>query len=552
MKSNYLSIVEAVVRRRRRLNMVRGARRGATLALAAILGYLGAVYLGVIPMSESWWLLVIVVGASVLGGARWGRRWDINVQQELYKVDRTFELGEKLSTIHDLRQGRGSARFLRPLYGRLGNPQLDLRRALPLFEEKDRRPWIGMGALSLGVLALISLWFWGVSPLPVQQLISGGAPQLSRPFGQEGQNGADGATAEPEELRSIGEQPRDDGGAVGGQRGAPLRSQIDCDPQEEADRCVETGRGSQASAIGGSRAGVSAETHAGVEALRRALQQLREGFSEGELSLEQLKKRLEQLARQGSPDVREAFERAARAGNEREMQRRLQNLDRTLSDERRNAGRRMSSGAGSRSQQGNEGRSERGASGEGGAPVDLQEENRAGQDGGRGSSGDRGEGRETAGDRAPTSSGERGEASSATGRAENGSRVDDAAGSNRGRAGDEGAGRRTTGNTNRSGGSRPGREPGQGEADGAAEQDRTLTLDEELLIDGGRLSADIEMLEGLLTRGVPLDLAGEGVGGSATLRLNLERVESLLDLRNLPPEMRSLVRDYFLAIAEQE
>ncbi len=96
--------------------------------------------------------------------------------------------------------------------------------------------------------------------------------------------------------------------------------------------------------------------------------------------------------------------------------------------------------------------------------------------------------------------------------------------------------------------------PGSGSSAGSdateSPPDRWTGLEEGLLIQGGELPRDAQLLSRLLTQGLPVDLAGPGEDGTPVVVLNVARFESLLEARNLPPELRALVRAYFLAIAE--
>ena len=101
-------------------------------------------------------------------------------------------------------------------------------------------------------------------------------------------------------------------------------------------------------------------------------------------------------------------------------------------------------------------------------------------------------------------------------------------------------------------GDRSGSGIGTEEGADAAESPPPLwtNLDDGLLIQSGALPRDVQLLSRLLAQGLPVDLAGRGEDGAPRVVLNLARFESLLETRDLPPELRALVRAYFLAIAE--
>lgn len=100
-------------------------------------------------------------------------------------------------------------------------------------------------------------------------------------------------------------------------------------------------------------------------------------------------------------------------------------------------------------------------------------------------------------------------------------------------------------------GDRPSSGIGTGEGPDASESppEPWTNLEGGLLIQSGDLPRDAQLLNRLFAKGLPVDLVGQGEDGTPVVVLNLARFESLLEARDLPPELRALVRAYFLAIA---
>jgi len=572
MESKYLEIEREVGRRRRRLNTLKGLRLGLTWAMGLTVAYLICVYIGLLGMIQPWWLLILFNILGAWAGARWGRSRPIALQADLYRVDRVFHLGEKLSTIYELRTRSGSADFLRALYRRLEGLHLDPAKALP-FPKREQHTWMGLGSLLLLSMIFLGLWFLGVAPLRLGGLFD------SVSFGEYSalptsplQNSSDPnrstAASQDRNASPQGTPPE--------ARSSLDRSSATCQREQDSYLSSEGDQGDNPDWCGGLAEGEpptpsSLDSDSESPASRgQALSQLLSKFlklaEEGELDRDRLRDELEGLADQAPEGpVKQALRQAATASDLEEMQRRLKEAlsqaqaaegsnDRQATDEPREESNPRSDGSTEgeqRSVQPDETQRDERSSAEDGAAQSSSQGDRAEAKETEGEGADaqgQGETSQPGGDAPPTeSSGD----SSQTDQGGDPSQGSEGAPigeqdfhiSNSERAPNQG-----DGGDARTGGSDPGQQAGQ-DLHSSDRQAESPAFQRDLFIHGGALPPDVKLLERLLTHGLPVDLAGEQPDGTPILRLNLERVEALLDLRDLPSELRELVRSYFLAIA---
>jgi hypothetical protein len=534
MESKYLEVAREVVRRRRRLNTLKGMRLGAMLALGATFLYLITVYLGLVGMIQPWWLLILFVVLAGWAGARWGWKRPIALQEDLYRVDRAFRLGEVLSTIYELRRYSRGLDFLEVLYRRIEGLAIDVKRALPLSSE-ERRGWVGLSGLALGSLLFMGLWLSGVPPLPpgwwapLHQTLLSDPTEIVSPSADP-QEQPKRPTPTDEVAQAAGEPQRSGNIPYAPRKGAPVRGEA---------YGPETG-----SSIA-PPAGSLGEVAPG---LSRALTELKERLERDELSPAQVREKLEQLAKQApAEELREALQRAARAADAESMQRRLDEAASKLQRRQQGEGRAPEEGKGSQPQaaenpeDGSPSASQAGSSGQDGGLAEDEQHPSGSTD--TKADGDGGQGEQAEPSTGPEQAGENGASTpnSEASPAEEGASSESEAKSE----GDKSASEE--GQKPSSSGEGVGHEPGR-----AAEAHFTpFEPSQDLLIQGGHLPIDLRLLDQLLTKGLPVDLLGPGPEGVPILRLDLARVEALLELRDLPPELRSLVRAYFLALAKE-
>jgi len=532
----YLGVAAEVVRRRRRLNALRGMRLGATSALGAIFLYLIAVYLGLVGMIEPWWLIFPVIFAVYLGG-RMGWKQPVSLQEDLYRVDRAFGLGEALSTIYELRRYGMGQEFLTALYRRIEGLSIDVRRALTL-SVGERRGWIGLGGLAVGSLILIGLWLSGIPPLPPGWWALPHLPETATSDSADIVSRTDPQPQPAEEPVSAGEVTQR---ASQPQKASNIRQNLHKGTEVRGVEYApeaDPGTANPTSGLG-----------EGSPALSRALTELQRSLESGELSPAQAREQLKRLAEQAPEGLREVLQRAVSAGDTESMQRRLDEAASKFRSHQQDEGHAPEEGQGSQSQAESSGgassASQAGSSGKDGGfdedeqppgePTDTEAAEADGEQGEQArSSAEQQAGENDAS--APNAEASPGGAGEGTGSQSMEAEAN----------GDKSASER--GQEARSGGDGVGLAPGR-----AAEASSNSEIQpvQDLLIQGGDLPADLKLLDQLLTRGLPVDLLGSDPEGKPILRLDIARVETLLELRDLPPELRSLVRAYFLALAKE-
>lgn len=555
MESTYLNIERETIRRRRQLNMLKGLRQAATWGIVATLIYLIAVYVGLLGMISLW----VLVGFNFLVawiGARMGQRYPIALQDDLYRVDRAFHLSERLSTIYELRKGSGKTDFLTALYDRTKELPEDFRKALPL-SKGERSGWMMLSGLTLVSIVLLGLWFSGVPTLQLASLFSPSSSDTPV------------ATALPESPMKPAESPSGELLAVPAreeQAGSPAPSDTaakpsgpvdsNCnDPQAArlAENQASTANCTQASPAERTPSPIEApltNSRAEAQALSQALSELAERLERGEISSEELREELEQLGQQASSsEAQNTLQQAAESSKdldeaERQIQEALSRLQRALNQPPEDVAKADSGQQAAAEEQGAQGTSSS-SQGAGDASQQQEEEGATSTDqqstgtGGTGAQDQEAAGDENAGEDSSDSEQSAGNAGNETGSQASSSSSSDSQGSSE-------VGSEASSQEPGSGGDAAGQDPSQGNR--ASTDSESLPINRNLLIQGGDLPRDRTLLERLLTQGVPVDLAELERDGTPILRLNLDRVEALLELRDLPPQLRNLVRAYFLAI----
>ena len=619
-------VEENVARRRRRLNALASAQIGGLITMSLTLVHLIAVYLGLMTMIEPWWWLIVANAAGLVLGSVPGRRRAVNLQGDLYRLDRTYALGEKLSTIHEIRRRDDRSPYLRLLYDRVGSRELNPKQALRP-SPSQRRGWAAFSGVATASVALLALWFVGIPPLSVSSLFASDG-SASRPFvaAQQDPEVPESATRDADspnasrDLPGAGDERTADPCNPDDSSSPALLSRDDREGCEESSRSA-SGSSTQSTSTSSSE-GSSDAPRMSVQRLRRELQRVQERAATGNLSMEDAQRELEQLAQEArSPSMEQLLQQASRAQNLDDLQQRLQDalneLDRQAEQAQQGSGQRgldpdadlqrrsgnRSAGDADRSRQGDTGNQSRpsdggsdsenpqlderegtgeaqsrqgegpqrsqsgsgpneGANGEGSQNAQQgttsQSGDQASREEGQGEAesgqGDRGEqassGSEQgsqAGNSQSDGQSEGGEASEAAqnsaSQADEMDRAGDARPDSRAQGEQEGAGS--------PGGSSPGTGPGGDSSGQPSDSDASSTNN--LRIQSPDLPQDVETLRALMTRGVPFDVSGSpAADGTPQLELNPDRVETLLRSRDLPPEVRDLVRAYFLSLAEGE
>ncbi|MFQ5795572.1 MAG: hypothetical protein ACE5JP_11050 [Candidatus Bipolaricaulia bacterium] len=303
MKSPFELILERVERRNRRLMSLRFMTFSLTVSLMVTLIYLLMVYLGYFETVN---LGAIFIGNLLVGllGAGLGYFRRVDLGDALYHTDRKLGLDERLSTLHDLRQeGREEHReFVRILSRQVVRLQVDPRTAFSA-SRADR-----MSTLTLAVLILFCGGLLGMIYGDLRW--SGGLRSIVGP-------GREGRIDREFEFQGLPETQRP---------GASVSQ------PESIERVNETAPGVQRP---------REDTHgSGVEALNRALAELYSVNADRSVlgdkgDLDQLIK-AQREAVQRLQNVLTELERRLRSGNSLTQEQRdaLRQLERQLADER--------------------------------------------------------------------------------------------------------------------------------------------------------------------------------------------------------------------------
>lgn len=325
---SFLTVERDVAQRRRRLNALAGAQLGGLITMTLTLAHLIAVYLGLMALVQPWWTLIVGNALGLSIGVQWGRRRPVDVQGDLYRMDRAYALGEKLSTIHEIRQRDDRNPYLRLLYGRVRTVDLSPKRALRA-SRRQRQGWATFGGVTSASVALLVMWFVGVPPLSVSSLFAHG-PDSGRPFvasqetsgstpgSSRGQGAPNPQGASPGATEDRAASPCDDDG---GRSPSILTRDERSDCDDARSSSDEGSNGSRASSEG---ADESDDARMSVQQLRRELEDVQRRMASGSLSGEDAQRELERLAQQArSPSIEDLLRQAARSQTPSEMQRRL-------------------------------------------------------------------------------------------------------------------------------------------------------------------------------------------------------------------------------------
>ncbi len=142
-----------------------------TLGLTALLGVLGSLRLLPTIAPAHWVSVNLLVGALAFA-VGWLR--PLNRTEIFFRADRNLHSHEQLVTLYELSGGDGAREFLPLLERRLERLSLDVREALPM-AQGDRLRWAGVLALALVCLGTTSFVQLGIfSPSPPSPLPSEG------------------------------------------------------------------------------------------------------------------------------------------------------------------------------------------------------------------------------------------------------------------------------------------------------------------------------------------------------------------------------------------
>jgi hypothetical protein len=580
MEEKYLEIESSVIQARKKLNALMGLRWGITLSISITLLYLALYFFGVMGMLQPWWLLVVANIAAGIGGLLWGRSREIRPQSELFQVDLSMNLGEKLTTIYELREMGWQSRILDALYQRIESIKFDPKSALGL-SRSEKRGWVMVGGLLAGAFLLLFLWSSGVNPLNLAHLLDFLRTeqatitsryfeepniQLDEPTRDLNSDGEFGEfDLEERTTRSCG----DVGAGIGGR-------------SEEA--CVEEEGSSQSSSTSlEQETREQQQRQQALQEMNQSLSDLLSQLEQGQMSAEDIQRELERMAgelREGA--LQESLDRAAQAANPQDLAEKLRESLEEVERQQDAEQERAESLAERREQQEaneNENPDSANDSGETEPPPDSISTNPNESPGQQSDSGNQSDGQndsqepgsqessesddESSGQQTSQQSGQ-GASQPTEGNVEGGDQsAESSQQSEQGQANNESqtgesstenpSGQNIAGSNQSQSSDDGGDEAGLGPGErGAGSEGDEIATNENLVIKGGDLPQDPELLERLITLGIPVDLEQAQGEESPKLVINYEKVEALLELRELPPNLRALVRSYFLAITREK
>ncbi|HED03579.1 MAG TPA: hypothetical protein ENI60_02290 [Candidatus Fraserbacteria bacterium] len=557
MNPQFRALKAQIMRRKRWLNALEIAGDWLGLSLGLSLAYLLASSLGLLPALPSpWWLFPINMAVGLIGWW-WGWRRPIDLPTVLLQIDRALGTGELLCSYHEFSGERARVPFSGRLERLVRDLAIDPVAALPLGRRRRRRlSWVV--ALGFGLTLLASLSSWQLLPSPALF----GAAAKDTQHRQERDSVSQANPARPlsaAELQQLGARSE----ALARQlriSSAPARRQttvaelsklyrrLQASEQAlwklpaaagQADPLAQTqGSSSQQAGAGLSseqeRARRLAEARRAAEALQQALSQLQAQARAGQLSQEELRRKLNQLARQApNQALRRGLQRAAQAQNLQAQQRLMQqaqqqlqkliNRDNELQRAQHQIAQALLQASQKLAQSGQAPASQPGR--EGDKPSSGRSE-RQGQQGAK-----QGQ-KQGTGSKAP-------QGASA------------AAQQSAGQAGKSGQ----SGQADQAGAkSSSGHQAGKGA--GSKAQDQTtqqlLPTQYQLKIAHDQLPPDVKLQRMMLGKGVPFDAVGSAADNDTlTLRYDFAKVEPLIRARGLPPQMRELIRQYFIAITTE-
>jgi len=395
-------------------------------------------------------------------------------------------------------------------------------------------------------LLFLGLWFAGIPTLQMGQWLSQGPEATSSTIINENRTKpeqpiSDSNTSSPDARTQVSSRPGDQPRSTCVDRDSIPK--LSSEEQAGAIICEDISQGSTPT---------PSASPTKSQRLSQALAELKDQLDRGELSWDELKEQLEQLAQEATtPQLQEALQQAAKANTTEQLQRQLDEalsqLQDQLSEQQQASDSATATRDGRDGAQGNSSQQNNGTPGtEDGSPQQTaqqgedstsanQQTTQATGTGPQGQDNDQ-DGQSPAEQASNSEQG--GKDSESTAGAQN---------SSSGSQSPSAQGAESQAQQMSPSGDAAGQEPGQEIRDSSATP--SVPLSEKLFIHGGLLPRDPNLLERMLTRGIPVDLSGLQADGTPSLRLNLQRVEALLQSRDLPPELRNLVRAYFLAIA---
>jgi hypothetical protein len=545
---HFQALEKKIERRQRALNALASVSHWVTISLGLSLVYLGIVTLGLLPPQWPLWALGLFNILIGLVGWLVGRLRPIDLAAALFQVDRAMGTGEALCTYHEYSGSRARRPFTQRLEEAINTILVKPSTALPITRHQRR------ALLTITGLVVAYLWLGSLGPLHVMPTGLAGVarhnventateaqskapqPQNFRELQQfdtqagqlekqlrieappvERRTAAAELTALYQKLRDAQQElwklPNGSSSpsatpTEGATEQPQMNSTTDQPEQAEARRLADARQAAQAL----------------QQALKQTLNTLQEQGQTGASDSGAIQQALERLAQQApNEEIRQSLTRAIQAKTSQEQQQLISKAQQQLQDLLK------------QDQQ---------------LEHTQQEIARTLREGGQ----------------RPTPSGDTAQANGASSPESNSQASDSQEGAaNSGqytgggkRASDTGEGKGTTNRpsgtadqaTQPSGGDQPGTQEGANVQE--APSDQTLPPQRQLVITHDRLPSDAQLQTVMLSKGVPFETVSSSPDSGMTLRYDFAKAESLLKLRGVPPTLRDLIRQYFVAITAEQ
>ncbi|MBI1744263.1 hypothetical protein HYR54_14515 [Candidatus Acetothermia bacterium] len=573
MKSRFEQIVESTQKRRRWLNSLRACSWALTISTGLTLGYLLLSSFGFVPQTD-WILLVIANLGAALAGILYGRNRAIDIRQSLYQTDRTLGLGEKLTTLHELREERAHSEFLPMLEARVERLRIESNRVFT-FSPRDKQRWIGVGALLASSVTIVFL-LSDMSPIQIP-----GTVQALKKQQEEQAKGIEFRNLEEPKVATLPSTTPASAEAIAAQI-KQLGERIDqlsrtpSSPEEaqarkneidqlkrqlqEAEKQLQESTGGK---TGGGAAGPNRNSASGKSSNQNSASKQTQGNS---MTSPNGRRGGEEQPIRGSPTNQPSSQQA-------QLKKNLENIDDQLKKDNPNLDKLRDAIRKEREKSNDSALNDLLKEAENAPDKEsakqalekaiqhLQERQDASQQNGDEqsspdsprASNEAGKGQQ--GNKSPEKKAGNGKENNDDANLSNGTNFPRPGQGQAGHdpaLGEEGGDRESKGTEAGNGKKAGGNQAGKGAGDKSfSELPFNLPLDTPNLMDvSGKDLPNPEILMSFLTQGTPLDNVNPGQGQRPVLSVNYSKVDTALDLLGVPPEMRDEILNYFLSLSQ--
>jgi hypothetical protein len=573
--SKFEQIVVATEQRRRRINSLRALSVVLLISLSLSFLYLVASALALLPGINGFALILFNIVAGVFGSI-YGWQRSVDVRASLFQVDRALGLGEKLSTLHELKTEKSDSSFLPIIEERIASVSVD-PRAVFGFTRQDKQRWMGVGAglcacllVTLLLSDLVLVGPDGVSvlpgrnrpqdtksdlnfkdpeqnqtasapkPLSSRETVSAKINELNKKINEVMKNPQLDPDARREELAKLAQEAQDLENTLWGS-GSPGRSGANSkekpngnnpnSPNSQmlggtAPNSNQNTPSDERQKPGGRGSSANNQQREQTEQQKQALQDLKEKLENEKLTVKELRDALRQLRDQkqsGDPEVEQALDEAEQAQDTQSAANALERAIEKISQKQatdqqlKNLQNQLARGDGPPSEdEAGEGRESRQSS--------VQQNNRG----------------VNSNEDSPNRSGS--QPSTKSQGNTSGSGIDPT------RTKDESETENDLGPKGTMAGQGSGGNPLGNQSSLPELPEATSILD----LQNNEQLPNLDIIMSFITQGMPLENAVTPTGQQApALKINFSKVDTALDLLGVPPEMRDEVLSYFLSLSAE-